>query len=80
MILVKVGKSMKDWLNEKSVGVATVVLESKTFLDYVSGSRVQFRPVASVSCVLGILCLTQMLIFYGKWFLWVKVWEERARR
>ena len=71
---------MKDWLNEKSVGVATVVLESKTFLDYVSGSRVQFRPVASVSCVLGILCLTQMLIFYGKWFLWVKVWEERARR
>ena len=80
VILVKVGKSMKDWLNEKSVGVATVVLESKTFLDYVSGSRVQFRPVASVSCVLGILCLTQMLIFYGKWFLWVKVWEERARR
>ena len=21
-----------------------------------------------------------MLIFYGKWFLWIKVWEERAWR
>ena len=56
-----------------SIGVATVVVESKTFLDYLSGSRVQFRPVASVGIVLGILCLTQMLIFYGKWFIWIKV-------
>ena len=21
-----------------------------------------------------------MLIFYGKWYIWIKIWEERARR
>ena len=42
-----------------SVGISTVVLESKTFLDYVSGSRVQFRPVSIVSIVLCVLCITQ---------------------
>ena len=56
------------------------MVESKTFLDYISGSRVQFRPVGSVAIVLGVLCLTQMLIFYGKWYIWIKIWEERARR
>ena len=63
-----------------SVGVATVVVESKTFLDYISGSRVQFRPVGSVAVVLGVLCITQMVIFYGKWFIWIKIWRERCLR